>query len=234
VSAARRTPAPKGRSAGAPGAGRRRGARRGRFVVIEGLDGAGTTTQARLLGERLRAAGRTAHVTAEPSGGPVGALVRQVLTGRVAGRPGARVDPAALALLFAADRIDHFDVEIAPKLAAGVDVVSDRFTLSSLAYQGPDLGDMDWVEAVNGRAAAPSLTVFLRVRPEIGMRRRRAASLDRELFEVDAFQRKVALGYEAAVERLRAAGQRLVALDGEGPVEAVADAIWDAVRELDG
>jgi dTMP kinase len=203
-------------------------------VVLEGLDGAGTTTQARLLGERLKAAGRTAHVTAEPSGGPIGALVRQVLTARVAGRSGARVDPAALALLFAADRIDHHDVEIAPKLAAGVDVVSDRFTLSSLAYQGLDLGDMDWVEAVNARAAAPSLVVFLRVRPEVAMRRRRAASLDRELFEVEAFQRKVARSYEAAMERLRAASHRLVVLDGEAPVEAVADAVWRAVEALEG
>jgi dTMP kinase len=202
--------------------------------VLEGIDGAGTTTQARLLGERLRGAGRTAHVTAEPSGGPVGTLVRQVLTGRVGGRPGARLDPAALALLFAADRIDHFDVEIGPKLQAGVDVVSDRFTLSSLAYQGLDLGDMDWVEAVNGRAAAPSLVVFLRVRAEVAMRRREAASLDRELFEVLAFQRKVARSYEAALERLRAAGQRVVVLDGEAPVDRVAAGIWDAVAGLRG
>jgi dTMP kinase len=221
VSAARRR--------GARGAGRRGP---GRFLVIEGLDGAGTTTQARLLGERLKAAGRTAHVTAEPSGGPVGTLVRQVLTGRVAGRPGARLDPAALALLFAADRIDHHDVEIAPKLAAGIDVVSDRFTLSSLAYQGLDLGDMDWVEAVNGRAAIPTLVVFLRVRADVAMRRRRSASLDRELFEVEAFQRKVARSYEAAMERLRDAGQRVLVLDGEAPVEAVADAIWAAVEAL--
>ena len=202
--------------------------------MLEGLDGAGTTTQARLLGERLRGAGRVAHVTAEPSGGPVGALVRQVLTARVSGRPGERLDPAALALLFAADRIDHFEVEIAPKLAAGVDVVSDRFTLSSLAYQGLDLGDMDWVEAVNGRAAAPDVVLFLRVRAEVAMRRRKAASLDRELFEVEAFQRKVARSYETAMERLRRAGQQVVELDGEAPVDAVAATIWAAVEELGG
>jgi dTMP kinase len=119
-------------------------------VVLEGLDGAGTTTQGRLLADALRADGRTVHLTAEPSGGPIGVLVRQVLKRRIVGRDGAPFDPAALALLFAADRLDHAAVEIAPKLAAGVDVVSDRFTLSSLAYQGLDLGDMDWVEAVNG------------------------------------------------------------------------------------
>jgi dTMP kinase len=207
--------------------------RRGRFVVLEGLDGAGTTTQARLLADALRGQGRTVHLTAEPSGGPVGALVRQVLSRRIAGRDGAPFDPAALALLFAADRLDHAAVEIAPKLAGGVDVVSDRFTLSSLAYQGLAVGDRPWVEAVNARAPAPDLTLFLRVRPQVGLRRRHAASLDREIFEVAAFQRRVAASYERALERLRAAGQAVVVLDGERPVAEVAVAIRDEVRRLE-
>ncbi len=218
-----------GRGRGTSGVRR---ARRGRFVVIEGLDGAGTTTQARLLGERLRAAGRIAHVTAEPSGGPVGALIRQVLSARVTGREGRAFDQKALALLFAADRLDHHADEIAPKLARGVDVVSDRFTLSSLAYQGAVLGEMDWVDAINREAAAPDLTLFLRVAPGVALRRRRAASLDREIYEVDAFQRRVAGSYEAALGRVRAAGGRVVELDGARPVEAVADAIWAAVAAL--
>jgi dTMP kinase len=203
-------------------------------VVLEGLDGAGTTTQARLLADALRAEGRTVHLTAEPSGGPVGGLVRQVLTRRTGGRDGAPFDPAALALLFAADRLDHAAVEILPKLEDGVDVVSDRFTLSSLAYQGLAVGDLAWVEAVNGRAPAPDVTLFLRVRPEVGLRRRHAASLDREIFEVAAFQRRVAASYERAVEGLRAAGQRVVTLDGEAPVAAVAAAILAEVRRLGG
>lgn len=204
--------------------------RPGRFLVLEGLDGAGTTTQARLLGERIRAAGRSAHVTAEPSGGPVGALIRQVLTRRIGGAGG--FDPAALALLFAADRRDHLAVEIAPKLARGVDVISDRYALSSLAYQGAVLGDMAWVHAVNREATAPALTLFLRVRPEVALRRRRAASLDREIYEVDAFQRKVARSYRTALARLRAAGERVVELDGERPVAEVAEAVWAAVEAL--
>jgi dTMP kinase len=204
---------------------------RGRLLVVEGLDGAGTTTQARLLGERLAAEGRSVHVTAEPSRGPVGALVRQVLTRRVVGG-GDGFDPAALALLFAADRLDHHAVEIAPKLASGIDVVSDRYTLSSLAYQGLATGDLAWVEAVNARAPAADVTVFLRARPEVALRRRRAASLDREIFEVSSFQRRVARSYDRAIGQLRAAGQEVVELDGEAPVEVVARAVWTAVRRV--
>jgi dTMP kinase len=205
---------------------------RGRFVVLEGLDGAGTTTQARLLGEALRGQGRRVHVTAEPSGGPVGALIRQVLTRRVAGGVGQGFDPAALALLFAADRLDHVAAEIAPKLAAGVDVVCDRFTLSSLAYQGVTTGRPRWVESLNGRAPAPDVTLFLRVRPAVSLARRRAASLDPDLFEVDAFQRRVGRAYGRAIEALRGAGQRIVELDGEAPVPEVAVAVLAEVDRI--
>lgn len=209
---------------------RARPRRRGRLLVLEGVDGAGTTTQARLLGERLRAEGGKVHVTAEPSGGPVGTLVRQVLARRIAGKGGGPFDPAALALLFAADRLDHHAVEIAPKLAEGVDVVSDRYALSSLAYQGLATGDMAWVEGLNVRAPPADVTLFLRARSEVALRRRRAASLDREIFEVSTFQRRVAGSYERAIARLRAAGQEVVEIDGEAPVEVVARVVWDAVR----
>jgi dTMP kinase len=223
-----RARAPAARSAA------RRGPGPGRLVVLEGLDGAGTTTQAARLAERLRRAGRRVHLTAEPSAGPVGALIRQILKGRIGGGRGGKqaFSGWGLALLFAADRQDHFHTEIAPKLADGVDVVCDRFTMSSLAYQGVQLGDMDWVEAVNREAANPDLVVFLRVRPEVALRRRHAASVEREIFEVGEFQRKVARRYEDAIRRLRRAGDRIVELDGEAPVEAVAEAVWDAVQGL--
>lgn len=212
-------------------------ATRGRFLVVEGLDGAGTTTQARRLAAALRASGRVAHVTAEPSGGPVGQLARLVLTKRLgggAGRQGfeAGFDPHALALLFAADRLDHLSAEILPRLAAGEDVVSDRYTLSSLAYQSLTTGDLAWVEALNSRARVPDVTLFLRVSPEIAIRRRHAESGAGELFEVPAFQREVAVAYERGLERLRARGERVVVLDGERPVEEVTAALQAAVAAL--
>jgi dTMP kinase len=201
-------------------------------VVLEGLDGAGTTTQARRLGAALRAAGRQVHVTAEPSGGPVGALVRQVLLRRVSGGRAGAFDPHALALLFAADRLDHVAAEVAPRLAGGCDVVSDRYTLSSLAYQSLTTGDPAWVETVNGRAAAPDLTVFLRVRPAVALRRRRAAATEPELYEVAAFQRRVARAYERAIARLRESGQPGEVLDGEAPPDAVEAAVRRLVDRL--
>jgi dTMP kinase len=206
--------------------------RPGRFIVLEGLDGAGTTTQARILGDALRQAGRRVHVTAEPSTGPAGALVRQILTRRVAGPDGAGFDPTALALLFAADRLDHVASEIAPKVRDGVDVISDRFTLSSLAYQGLTTGDMAWVDGINGRAAVPDLTVFLRVRAPVAFRRRQAVTADREIFEVSAFQRQVADSYDRAMAYLRAAGQRIVEVDGEAPVDAVAASVRAEVERI--
>lgn len=214
----------------------RRG-RLGRFLVLEGLDGAGTTTQAQRLAAWLRMQGRKVHVTAEPSGGPVGALVRQVLTGRVGGAP-ARAsaatpfDPHALALLFAADRLDHVASEIAPRLAGGYDVISDRYTLSSLAYQSLTCGGAAWIEAINGRAPAPDATLFLEVSAATAVRRRFAASSRRELFEVPAFQRRVARAYQRALARLQELGQRVLVVDGEQPVEAVTLALAERVKAL--
>jgi dTMP kinase len=206
--------------------------RAGRFIVLEGLDGAGTTTQARLLGEALRRQGRRAHVTNEPSGGPVGALLRQVLQKRINGGAADGFDPDALALLFAADRLDHLSAEVLPRLAAGEDVVSDRYTLSSLAYQALTTGDARWVTTINGRARAPDLTIFLRVRAGLALGRRRGAGTTPELYEVDAFQRRVARSYERALASLQVDGQRIEVLDGEAPVEQVAEAVTALVARL--
>ena len=205
---------------------------RGLFLVLEGLDGAGTTTQAGRLAAWLRARGRRVHVTAEPSRGPVGALVRQVLSRRVAGPGGGDFDPSALALLFAADRLDHWESEIRPRLEQGTDVVSDRYVLSSLAYQAVATGDGPWVARVNAKAPGPDLTLFLRVQARVAMRRRFAASEDREIFEVPAFQRRVATAYGRALALLRRAGGRVVEVDGARPVEEVTGALAAAVEPL--
>jgi dTMP kinase len=192
--------------------------RRGLFLVLEGLDGAGTTTQAQWLAGWLRERGRSVHLTAEPSRGPVGALLRQVLSRRVVGGGGRDFDAAAVALLFAADRLDHWDSEIQPRLLQGIDVVSDRYVLSSLAYQAVSTNDARWVEAVNGKAPPADLTLFLAVSPKVALRRRYAASAEREIYEVPEFQRRVNRAYRRALRLVRG---RAVVVPGEGPVEEV-------------
>ncbi len=198
--------------------------------MLEGLDGSGTTTQAERLAAALRREGREVVVTAEPSRGPLGQQARLVLSGRLRGGAGADgFDPGALALLFAADRLDHLQSEILPALARGADVVCDRYTLSSLAYQSLTTGDLDWVAAVNARARAPDLTLFLEVSPRTALRRRFAASAEREIFEVPAFQRRVARAYRRALARVEAAGEAVAVVDGEAPAEAVTAALLESI-----
>lgn len=198
-----------------------------KLIVLEGLDGAGTTTQARRLADALVARGRTAHVTREPSDGPVGRLIREMLTGGHA-IAGQSISQATFGLLFAADRLDHVQREVEPALAAGHVVISDRWYHSSLAYQGTG-AERDWIRVLNGRARRPDLTVFLRVRAAVAAERRVAAGRAQELFEDLPMQEKVAAGYDEVLAELSAGGEAITILDGELPLDAVTEAIVAAV-----
>lgn len=194
-----------------------------RLIVIEGLDGAGTTTQARRLVEHLNARGTKAHATREPSDGPVGRLIREMLTGNHA-IEGQTLSQGTFGLLFAADRLDHLQREVEPHLAAGTLVVSDRWYHSSLAYQGTG-ADRDWILTLNARARRPDLTIFLKVRPEVAAQRRAAARRTEELFEHIQMQREVDAGYAATNAELIAQGERIETIDGEMSEDEVFAAI---------
>ena len=195
----------------------------GRLIVLEGLDGAGTTTQAKRLVEHLTAQGTRAHLTREPSDGPIGKLLRQMLTGNHS-IPGQTINQSTFGLLFAADRLDHLQREVEPELAAGGTVISDRWYHSSLAYQGTG-ADRDWIVTLNARARRPDLTLFLQVRPEVAAQRRVAAGRVQELFEDLRMQEEVAAGYEATLAELTAQGERIETIDGEASPDAVFAAI---------
>ncbi len=200
----------------------------GRLIVIEGLDGAGTTTQARRLVDHLTARGQRAHLTREPSDGPVGRLIREMLTGAHA-IAGEKLSQGTFGLLFAADRLDHMQREVEPQIAAGAVVVSDRWYHSSLAYQGTG-ADRDWIATINARARRPDLTIFLKVRPEVAAKRRAAAGRTQELFEDIDMQREVDAGYRATIAELIAAGETIEILDGELAEDQVFAAVLRAAN----
>jgi dTMP kinase len=161
----------------------------GLFVVLEGIDGSGTTTQLHRLAEHLGSEGYTVHTTAEPSTWPVGLFIRDVLEKRKS------ISPKGLALAFATDRLDHLTQEIEPRLQAGTIVLADRYVLSSLAYQS--LGaPMDWLLSINSQARAPDLSILLRVSPEVAAKRRAKRNTPEEIFDADQQQRAIATAYD--------------------------------------
>jgi dTMP kinase len=199
----------------------------GRLIVIEGLDGAGTTTQAHRLVDHLNANAHRAHLTREPSDGPIGRLIREMLTG---GHMivGETISQGTFGLMFAADRLDHMQREVEPAIATGKIVVSDRWYHSSLAYQGTG-ADRDWIATLNARARRPDLTIFLQVRPEVAAKRRADAKRRQELFEDLRMQQDVDAGYKATIAELRTAGERIEVIDGEASEDDVFAAIIQLV-----
>ncbi len=173
-------------------AGRRRPPRQeAPFIVLEGIDGAGTTTQLARLADHLEAQGRRVHRTFEPSTGPIGRLVRSYLKGELTTAPGA------LALLFAADRLDHVSREIEPALASGQIVLSDRYVGSSFAYQGL-ASSPAWLRSLNRYARRPDLVLYVRVDADTALARIERRDGDRrELFEHRETLARVVDAYDA-------------------------------------
>jgi dTMP kinase len=205
------------------------------LIVLEGIDGCGSTTQAELLARRLEARGERVHPTSEPSRGPVGALIREALQRRLV-HPVSLAEHVfgweAMALLFAADRMDHAQGEILPALARAEIVVSDRYDLSSLAYQSvtapPGVATLPWIRALNQRVPRPDLTLVIDVSAEVGEQRRRSRGGNEEIFERRELQRRLASVYAKAEELVP--GDRLVHVPGEGSIDEVMERIWQAVE----
>jgi dTMP kinase len=194
----------------------------GKLIVLEGIDGSGTTTQAARLGEWLTARGQQVLVTGEPSRGPVGALLRTLLK-----EAHERVDHLTLAMLFAADRIDHLAREIVPALRSGRHVVCDRYVLSSLAYQSLTL-ERSTVARLNDSARPADLTLLLDVPVDVAEARRLARGGAHELVDARETQKRVAALYRAEFATLPPERARVI--DGTQPVEAVQAAIAAAVE----
>jgi len=189
----------------------------GQFIVIEGIDGAGTTTQAKLLSEWIASIGRKCLLTSEPSQGPVGLLLRQILTGRE-----RTLNNDVISLLFAADRIDHLDNEVLPSLRSGSEVVSDRYYHSSFTYQSLQ-GDLEWIRELNSNARAPDVTYILDLPADLAAERRRRDRASEELYEKDSMQRKLEESYRRLPSILKE--EIIVLVNGSEDIDAVHRAI---------
>lgn len=193
----------------------------GRFIVIEGLDGSGGTTQVRLLSQAL-----AAHATREPTDGPVGKLIRQAL-----GDP-MSVGDGVLPYLFAADRKDHLERVIAPKLQAGVDVVSDRYYHSSLAYQSLAM-PLDQVMSLNADFRAPDLCIFLDLNVDDCLERIASRGQARDRFETKRQLDEISAQYGVVLAMLKQRGDRILVLDAADSIPAIHKKILAAVKGLD-
>jgi dTMP kinase len=204
---------------------------KGRFIVLEGIDGAGTTTHVARLADRLRGLKLPVRTTREPSDGPIGALVRQVLTGRVIVPGGRAPNWATMALLFAADRVDHVEAEIEPWVNEGGIMVSDRYDASSLAYQSVSSGRggtdaVEWIRTLNRDCRRPDLTIVLDVNFEEAARRRDKRGEAAQLYEQNEVQRALAVFYRDLAKHLPK--DRVTLVDAGGTIDEVHERIFTA------
>lgn len=185
--------------------------KKGVFIVIEGLDGSGKTTQAKLLAAKLRQSHRAMY-TQEPSKGKLGKFIRnRILYGE------KRFPTTIEALLFAADRLEHVQNEVFPALTEGRVVVSDRYVYSSLAYQGSAGLSLEWIETINEHALKPDIALFIDVDPEAVQVRLKSRKSVMENLET---QRKVSEIYQKFIEK-----GELTRIDGNKPKTVVAQEI---------
>ncbi|HYF45097.1 MAG TPA: dTMP kinase [Acidimicrobiales bacterium] len=192
----------------------------GRFIALEGGDGCGKSTQARLLAEAIGA-----RLTREPGGTPAGERMREIVLDPATGE----LDLRSEVLLYAASRAEHVAKVIRPALDAGEDVVCDRFIASSLAYQGHGrqlvVDEVAWINDWGTEGLRPDLTILVEVPNEVAAERL-GSELDRLEAVSDDFRDRVAEGY-----RKLAAEEGWAVVDGTGTVDEVFARVRAAYEE---
>lgn len=202
--------------------------KKGLFFAFEGIDGSGKSTQIKYLVRKLREYGLKCYETCEPSEGPVGTMVRQILTGRM------EADGRVISGLFAADRLDHLTNEVnglCKEIDRGVTVVTDRYYFSSYAYNGVDM-DMNWVMECNRFSAEllrPTLNIFLDIPVDVALERISKNRLHTELYEKEERLLAVRANYFKAFELTKNA-ERVAVIDANAAPDVVAQRVWEAVK----
>jgi len=206
------------------------GLHKGRLIVFEGIDGSGKTTQAHLLAERMQAMQFPVHETREPTTGCIGRLLRDILTGK------RTADNRTIAALFAADRLDHLlneDDGILAKMAAGTHVISDRFYLSSYAYQSVH-SPLDWIVALNEQSAAlahPACHIFIDVSPETALTRIAENRQSTELYETSEHLTATRARFFEVFNHVRD-NETIAIINGERGAAEIAEDVWQTVRQF--
>ncbi|MGN9774670.1 dTMP kinase [Micromonospora sp. H33] len=204
----------------------------GLFVVFEGGEGAGKSTQLALLADRLRDRGRDVVVTREPGATPVGERIRSLLLGQ----PGSDVpSPRAEALLYAADRAHHVATVVRPALARGAVVISDRYVDSSLAYQGAGrtlpVDEVSWLSSWATGGLKPDLVVLLDVDPRTGLSRVASRGEDRDHLEAESVSFHERVRY-AFLDLAATDPKRYLVLDASRPAKEIAEAVARRIDEM--
>ena len=199
-----------------------------KFVVFEGIDGAGTSTQMRLLAERD--SGKKIDFTAEPTERPTGKFLRQILAGK------EKVSAQTAAYLFAADRAEHLWGKggIVDQTKNGLTVVSDRYLFSNLAYQGVTCGE-DLPKTLNSPFPLPQLLFFFDISAQKSLERVEKRGEAKEIYENEKFLDDTASRYRAIIDqykKLENSGMRIVELDATLPKEKISDLIWKEILPI--
>ena len=196
------------------------------FVVIEGLDGSGKSTQMNLIKNKFNALGHEAMITFEPSDGPVGSMARHVIDG------GFKLENETIALLIAADRYQHVHDVIKPALDAGVHVICDRYYYSSLVYQGRNHDEFLRVAEYNGcvmNDMKPDVVIYLDVLPEECMRRLNESRNNLSIYEDAAQLEQQRQKYFEVFDAL-SARENIIIIDAtHASIETIIEKIWAAL-----
>jgi dTMP kinase len=186
---------------------------KGKFIVLDSLDGAGNSTQVKLLSDFLNKIGKKTHITKEPTSYLIGGLIKSQLA------HDWKSSPEYLQLLFCADRAYHLEKEIVPLLKKGINVISDRYFFSTMAYGNLEIKDLDWLIEINKKFLLPDLTFFLKVSPKVCMQRIKKDRFEITLFEKEETLKKVWKNYELLAKKFK----NVYIIDGERELEKIAD-----------
>lgn len=195
----------------------------GKFIVFEGLDGAGKSTQAGLLADFLKhVMNQKVHETAEPTSSLIGGIIHSQIAGDW------KSSNECLQLLFSADRLYHLEKEIIPMLKEGIHVICDRYFLSTAAYGGATSDDVQWLLTVNDKIILPDRIFLLRISAKTGVERIQANRHEVKLFEKEKLLESVAKNYDVLASQF---SNITTVLDGELPTETIAPEIQRVVKQ---